>query len=280
MTDRRLTPANGRVAHASLRGLIEAGRFTRGRPARIRPPVTDLLAAPEGARDRQLLMGTPVTVLERRAGWAYVIAGDDGYCGYVATRALAPPQAATHIVTQRSSHLYSAADLKSPDRLAVSMGTRLAITGVERGFALTGEGLAIPAQHIAPLDTALPDPVAVAESLLGTPYLWGGNSAFGLDCSGLVQLCWRMAGRAAPGDSDLQAREMGEVLPDRAKLKRGDLLFWKGHVAIVVDPKRIIHANGHTMSVAYEDTAAAIERIAGASGPTGAGQVTCRRRGA
>lgn len=279
MSDRRLTPANARIAHSSLRGQLEAPRFTAGTPARVTAPLTDLCAAPDGPRDRQLLMGAPVTVLERRAGWAFVMAGDDGYCGYVATHALGPGPAPTHIVTQRQSHLYRAPDLKSPEIAALSMGARLSLSAMENGFGACAGGF-IPAQHITPIDTPAADPVAIAESLIGTPYLWGGNSAMGIDCSGLVQLSWRMAGRPAAGDSDLQAASLGTPLPDTAPLQRGDLIFWKGHVAILTGPDQIIHANGHTMSVAYEDLSAAIARIRTASGPTGSGAPTLRRRDA
>lgn len=272
--DRRLTPANDRVAHASLKGLVEAPRYTRGRPARVAASVVDLCAAPNGARDRQLLMGATVTVLDRHQGWAFVVAGDDGYCGYVRSADLAAPQVPTHRVVTPATHLYTRADLKSPEAAAISLGVRLAITGGEGRFLRTEDGLFVPAGHVAPLDALPGDPVALAESLIGTPYLWGGNSRAGIDCSGLVQLCWQATGRAAPGDSDMQARELGEPLPERAKLKRGDLIFWKGHVAIVTGPDRIVHANGHRMAVTHEGLAEAIARIA----DSGDGPVIARRR--
>ena len=113
----------------------------------------------------------------------------------------------------------------------------------------------------------------MAESLLHSPYLWGGNSRAGLDCSGLVQLAFAAAGIALPGDSDLQ-QATGQDIPADAALRRGDLIFWKGHVAIIVDDHRLIHANGHSMSVAYEDTKACIARIMAQAG----GPVTHRRR--
>ncbi|MFB2594660.1 C40 family peptidase [Paracoccus sp. p4-l81] len=272
--DRRLTPANDRVAHASLKGLVDAPRYTRGSPARIVLPVVDLCAAPDGARDRQMLMGASVTVLERRQGWAFVVAGDDGYCGYVRSNALGPAQAATHRVIVPASHLYSRADLKSHEVAGVSMGVRLAIDGAEGRFLRSQDGLFIPECHVAPLEAPPADPVALAETLIGTPYLWGGNSRAGIDCSGLVQLCWQVAGRAAPGDSDMQARGLGQPLPDSARLRRGDLVFWRGHVAIVTGPDRIIHANAHRMAVTHEGLADAITRIRAG----GEGEVTIRRR--
>ncbi len=272
--DRRLTPFSGRVAHVSLKGLVAADRFTRGRPARVVWPLADLCTAPGGARDRQVLMGASVTVIDRAQGWAFVVAGDDGYCGWLRGAALGVAQAPTHRVTAPASHLYTRPDLKSPEVAAISMGVRLTVEGTEGRFARTAEGLFAPLEHLTPLDAPPADPVALAESLIGTPYLWGGNSRAGIDCSGLVQLCWACAGRAAPGDSDLQARALGAALPPRARLRRGDLVFWKGHVAIVTGPDRIVHANGHSMSVAPEGLAAAIQRIR----TEGGGEVTIRRR--
>jgi cell wall-associated NlpC family hydrolase len=152
------------------------------------------------------------------------------------------------------------------------LGAELAITAHHGAWAETTQGF-LPVCHLMPLGQHLPDPVTVAESLLHSPYLWGGNSRAGLDCSGLVQLAFAAAGIALPGDSDLQ-QATGQDIPADAALRRGDLIFWKGHVAIIVDDHRLIHANGHSMSVAYEDTKACIARILAQGG----GPVTHRRR--
>ena len=266
MSDRRLTPFSGRVALEALRGTLEAAAYTAGTPARIAVPVADLCPAPGALRDRQVIFGAAVTVIDRQGADAFVQAAD-GYCGWVAAGALGPAQAATHRVAAPATHVYAEASIKRGEAMRLSCGSRVAVLAEEGKFARTAEGF-IPLVHLAPLDTPDPDPVAVAEALLGTPYLWGGNSRDGIDCSGLVQLAFHAAGRACPGDSDLQRAAFGAALPEGTPPRRGDLMFWPGHVALVVDAARLIHANGHTMSVAYEGIAACLARIeAAGEGP-------------
>src|SRR5690606_16317674 len=194
----------------------------------------------------------------------------DGYVGYVSSDALAAPGAApTHRVAALRTFLYPGPDLKLPPLCAVSIGARLVVTGeVERSgitYALLADGSAAFAGHLAPLDTFEPDFVAVAERFVGTPYLWGGRTSLGLDCSALVQVSLAVAGIAAPRDSDQQAAALGTALelpvaPDA--LHRGDLVFWRGHAAIARGQGSLVHANAHHMAVAIEPADIAFARIA------------------
>lgn len=263
MSDRRLTPFSGRVALETLRGTVEAAAFTMGEPARIAVPVVDLCPEPGTPRDRQLIFGAEVAVIDRQGDHAFVQAQADGYCGWVAQAALGAVQAATHRVAAPATHVYLEASIKRGEALRLSCGARVAVLAEEGAFARTPEGF-IPRVHLAPLGALSPDPVAVAEGMLGTPYLWGGNSRDGIDCSGLVQLALQAAGRACAADSDQQRAAFGAFLPEGAPPARGDLVFWRGHVAMIVDAERLIHANGHTMSVAYEGIEACLGRIAAA----------------
>jgi cell wall-associated NlpC family hydrolase len=261
VSDPRLTPFSGRVAHDSLRGQINAQAFTLGQPASVTAPLADLLRRPGGPRDRQLLRGAQVLEIDRADALAYVLW--DGYCGWVAASALGPAAAPTHWVAAPATHLYTAPDLKSPEVAALSLGAHLVITGETAAFLQTDCGHFVPRQHMHALSEPDTDPVAIAASLLGTPYLWGGNSRAGIDCSGLVQIALHAAAQPCPADSDLQERAFAaHALPTGAPAERGDLLFWRGHVAWVADPDTILHANAHTMSVAYEGLQAAIARIA------------------
>lgn len=268
--DRRTTPCSGEVAHVSLKGQVAAPRFTDGTPARIGLPVVDLLARPDGPRDRQLLLGEEFLVIDRREGHAFGRAAKDGYCGWLPEAALAAPETATHRVAVPATHLYPEPRVQAHEIAALSFGARLTVIGEARNFLQTTMGW-VPACHLWPLDRLHSDPVAVARLFHGTPYLWGGNSRAGIDCSGLAQAALLACGMDCPGDSDLQQTVGTEVSGD---LQAGDLLFWKGHVAMAIDAQRMIHATGYVMGVIEEETEAAIARIAAA----GEGPVLARRR--
>jgi cell wall-associated NlpC family hydrolase len=271
MMDRRLKPFSGRVALSSLKGELVAP-YTDGEAAQVTVPVADLLDAPGGARQRQLLLGAAVTIVDRDRGHAFVQARRDGYCGWLAETTIGRGPEPTHWVVAPGSHLYAEPVVQAKDTASLSIGTRLAVTGSWGAWASTPHGY-VPMTHIRPVDQWAPDPVSVAESLLGTPYLWGGNSRFGIDCSGLVQVALHACGRDCPGDSDMQM-QMGRGLLPAETLRRGDLIFWKGHVAMVVNPDVLIHANGSTMSVAYEGIPEAVSRISAGGG----GLVQARQR--
>ncbi|AHD02360.1 NlpC/P60 family protein [Leisingera methylohalidivorans] len=272
MTDRRRTPVNDRIAAAHLKDAPAGLDLVEGTAARIGVPVADLLRAPDGARDRQLVYGEPVTVYEDRNGWSFLQAAKDSYVGYVPGTALTAPFEATHWVSAPATHCYSADDFKSPETQALSHGSRVQALGGTGRFLETNLGF-IPARHLSPLGAHAADPAAVAELFLGTPYLWGGNSRFGIDCSGLVQAALLACGMPCPGDSGMQEAELGEAAASK-DYQRGDLLFWKGHVALVRDARTLIHANAHDMAVAIEPIEAAVERIQA----QGDGPVTAHKR--
>ncbi len=274
MTDRRLTPANGRVAAAHLEGLVEADRYVSGATHRIVTTFADLFREPHGARDRQLLFGDAVTVFERREGAAFVQAEKDGYVGYVDEAALGEAKASTHWVTSLASHIYSEPDMKSPETGALVFGSHVTTTAHSGRFYEITDGGFVPKQHLWPVEKRFGDPATAAQIFFGVPYLWGGNTSRGIDCSGLIQAALMAAGLPCPGDSDLQEQALGDPLPQHAALARGDLVFWRGHVGLMVDGETLIHANAHHMAVAYEPVEAAIRRIEAQGG----GPVTARRR--
>ncbi|GJD60467.1 C40 family peptidase [Methylobacterium frigidaeris] len=284
--DPRLTPARSDLADERLRGQVEAARYVAGRSHRIAVPVAPLRRAPDPAAglDSEALFGEAATVYELRDGWAFAQLAADGYVGYLPAEALGPVDPIpTHRVAALRTFLYPAADLKRPALGALSLGARVAVAAREGAYARLADGRFVWAGHLAFLDAVEPDVAATAWRFLGTPYLWGGRSSLGLDCSGLVQTALAEAGIPAPRDSDQQEAALGEAValsPDLAGLRRGDLVFWRGHVGMMLDESRLIHANGHHMAVAVEPLAEAEARIrAGRTGPgTGDGAIRTVRR--
>ena len=273
MTDPRRYPANARVAAADLPDAPDHLLRVTPTPHQIAAPVVDLLRRPDGPRDRQLLFGERILVLETREGCCFIQSDKDGYVGYVPAHVLVEPVAATHRVTAPATHLYPQPDFKQHEVAALSHGSLLRVTGTSGRFAETPMGH-VPSGHLSPIGDFATDPVSIAELYLGTPYLWGGNSRWGIDCSGLVQAALIACGHPCPGDSDMQEREVGTLLPPDSAPQRGDLLFWKGHVAMVSDADTLVHANAHHMAVVHEPLREAIQRIAA----QGDGPVSAHRR--
>ena len=274
--DRRVTPVRADLAADSLRGRVTAPRYASPRPMLVAVPVAPLTARPdaEAPLDSQLLLGEGVDVYDSADGWAWVQAKADGYVGYVPAACLAKPDAApTHRVTIGQALIYPAPSVKCRPLGTAPLGARLRVAEPGTVFCALDGGGHVPTPHLCPLDAPAQDWVAVAMMFLGAPYLWGGRSVAGIDCSGLVQVARQAAGLACPRDSDMQRDAPGEDVAEGA-LRRGDLVFWKGHVGIMLPGEQLLHANAHHMAVAIEPLSRAAARIARAGG----GPVTGRRR--
>lgn len=258
--DIRRFPANDYVAADFLRSKVDAPKYVKGQAASIKEPFVDLLSAPHGPRDRQLLFGTPIKVYDKRDGYAFVQSETDNYVGYVAVEALGAALQPTHCVSVLSTHVYIEPTFKAKDVTWLPMGSLIVVTDSKKRFFETNLGW-IPQEHLSSIECRPTDPVAVAEEFLNTPYLWGGNTSLGIDCSGLVQVASRVCGFDCPADSDQQFQEFGDLLPAESKYKRGDLLFWKGHVAWVFDEDTLLHANAFHMKTVKEPLLSALDRI-------------------
>ncbi|SEH67696.1 NlpC/P60 family protein [Methylobacterium sp. 275MFSha3.1] len=268
--DPRLTPARPHVADLRLRDRVAAARYVAGTRRRVTVPSAPLRRAPaaDAGLDTEALLGDAVDLYDTASGFAFVQLARDAYVGYLPAESLGPADPEpTHRVTALRTFLYPEPDLKRPVLGHLSLGARLAATG-EAGAYLETPGGYVFARHCAPVEAREPDYAATAARLAGTPYLWGGRTSLGLDCSGLVQLCLDAAGLPCPRDADMQERALGQALtfdparPEVAGLRRGDFVFWRGHVGLMVDPETLIHANGHHMAVAAEPLAGAVARIA------------------
>ncbi|MCO6408968.1 C40 family peptidase [Hoeflea alexandrii] len=269
--DRRSHAYRPDLADIRLRGRVTADRYIEGMPAEVIVPVAALHPRPdpESSIDTQALRGEALSVFDISGGWAWVQLAADGYVGYVREQAIGQGAGpATHVVSVPRSFLYPGPDLRFPHLDALSMGSRLRIVGTAETratpYAILEDGSAIIAAHLLPVaENLTDDTVSVASRFLETPYLWGGRSGFGIDCSGLVQMALAMTGKSAPRDSDQQAASLGRIIdPDTDGLQRGDLVFWKGHVGFIEDPETLLHASGGTMYVTREPLRDAIDRIA------------------
>ncbi len=266
--DPRLTPARADLAAKELEGKVAAPRYVDGRVFEVIDPQAPLRhePAPDAPLLTEALKGERVTIYDTNdEGWAWGQLAADGYVGWLPSNALVPPGAPpTHKVTALRTLAFPGPSIKAPPVEALPLGARLAVARIADRMAVTRSGAYVPAAHLAPIEAYEKDFVAVAERFLGVPYLWGGKTAFGLDCSGLVQIALTACGIACPRDSDMQEQALGRpVAPaaDPSDLQRGDLVFWKGHVAITRDRASLLHANAFHMAVAIEPIAEAIARI-------------------
>lgn len=262
--DRRLNAFRPDLADARLRGKVEAARFIDGKLYEVVRETAPLRREPrhDAALDTEALYGERVRVFEiDEEGWAWGQLEADGYAGYLPAAALAwAGTPATHKVTALRTHGFPGPDIKLPPFVALPLGGRIAVARDDGRFAITAAGLYVPLRHIAPLDSREQDYVALAERFLGAPYLWGGKTTQGIDCSGLVQVALNAAGIPCQRDSDMQERAFS-VNVSLDALRRGDMIFWEGHVAIARDAETIVHANAFHMAVAIEPVAGAVARI-------------------
>ncbi len=284
--DPRRHPWRNDLAAIGLEGRVPSSRFVEGQVRQVRQGCTSLKAAPnDGAvQISQLLFGEIITIYEDINGWVWGQNSTDGYVGYILSSALAADiHRPTHRIAALRSFLYSKPTLKLPPLDVFSFTTEVrAVGGAENGYVELATGGWIFAGHLAPLAMVEPDTVATALRLLGIPYLWGGRSSLGIDCSALVQLVLAAAGIKAPRDSDMQRGEVGiscgPVRPDGAGLivQRGDIVFFPGHVGLMIDHEHLVHATAFVMAVTVEPLAAVISR----TDPTrGGGLLAVRRLG-
>ncbi len=266
--DPRVTPARADLAAKGLEGKVAAARYIAGEVYEVIEPQAPLRGEPshDAPLLTEALKGERVTIYEKNdEGWAWGQLAADRYVGWLSANALAPPGAPpTHKVVALRTLVFPGPSIKLTPREALPLGARVAIARREERMAVTQSGDYLPAVHLAPIDVYEMDFVAVAERFLGVPYLWGGKTVLGLDCSGLVQIALSACGIVCPRDSDMQEEVLGSPVAaatDRSNLQRGDLVFWTGHVAIVRDRATFLHANAFHMAVAIEPIAGAIARI-------------------
>lgn len=266
MADKRVTPVRADLAAAHLKGQVDAPRFVEGEEISICVGRTSLRVRPSGdaAQDTELLHGESFTVYDRSQGWAWGQAARDHYVGYIREDALAAPFAVDAQVSALLAPVFSAADLKTPVRDLLPLNAGVRVLEHQGDYRRIGDGAWLHARHLSPETER--DFVTVAERLLGTAYVWGGKTAAGLDCSGLIQTALQAVGKDAPRDTDMMEKALGAAV-NWTDLRRGDLVFWKGHMGVMLDAENLLHANAFHMQVAIEPLKDAIARIDKVAGP-------------
>ena len=269
--DKRLHVYRSDLADERLQGQVEAGRFVSGTVMQFAAPCTPVHRAAQGDSMQltQALMGETALVFENVNGWAWVQLDDDQYVGYVTSDSLSSSiHHTTHRVCVASTLIYPKPDLKTQPAVLISMNAKLAVIGEHGPYSELKSGGFVFTKHIR-MDAAQSDFVAIAEKFLNVTYLWGGKTQSGLDCSGLVQTALHACGIACPRDADMQEKELGTNLRinDLDGLKRGDLVFWSGHVGIMYDESNLLHANGFHMQTVIEPLKLAATRIADSEKP-------------
>jgi cell wall-associated NlpC family hydrolase len=275
--DRRLTPARPDLAASYLKGRVEAPRYADGVVMQVKEGVVDVKREPrpDAPLDTQTLYGECVTVYDEEEGWAWAQLARDGYVGWIAACALwSKIYQPTHLVAVPRTFIYPRPGIKDPPLVGLPLGAEVEIVGARDNFLVTGEGGFIFARHLREAAAPVEDFVAIAETMIGAPYLWGGRTSLGVDCSGLVQCALLLAGMRPPRDSDMQQARLGQAIEPGAPLQRGDLIFWKGHVGVMRDPETLLHANATHMMVASEP----FEEVRARNISAGAGDVTGIRR--
>ena len=250
----------GKVAGGTGSVLYEVHRAAA--PLRTQPGA-------DAALDTELLRGERIRIHEFHQGWGWGQAETDGYEGYVPKDALQKAAARpTCRVKTLATRLYRRPEAVAGSETVAWFGSRIALGDARaEGFLETADGLWVPTDHVAPLETPEADYIAAARRFEGVPYLFGGRTPAGLDCSALVQLVLQAAGMACPRNTGPQRETLGRPVAGNAAPRRGDLAFWKGHVGLFVDPATLLHANAHHMAVALEPFAEAVRRIGAAGLP-------------
>lgn len=265
--DRRRHAFRPDLAAESLRGKVDAPRFAEGVRHQLTWPAAAMRAEPnnDAGLDTEIVFGECMIVYDTQDGWAWGQLERDGYVGYVPADALTSDIAEpSHRVSAIGTFLYARDDIKSPPLMHLSINAQLAVAETGERMCRLATGGWVVSRHIAPKDRFSRDFVEIAERLIVTPYLWGGRTRVGIDCSGLVQLSMEAAGLVCPRDSDMQRAEVGAdvlVPAELDGLERGDLVFWRGHVGVMSDCVMLVHANAHHMAVVTEPLVTAVHRI-------------------
>ncbi|MEH6630537.1 MAG: NlpC/P60 family protein [Halopseudomonas aestusnigri] len=271
MLDPRLHPIRDDLTAEYLREKVTCNKYSQGQAAQVIVGKSSLRRSPEDGSplDSELLFGEKLTVYDERNGWAWVQNAKDSYVGYIHSADISKEiRPTTHRIQALRTYVFPKPDMKCPPIDLLSIESAISIVQIEGNYSQIQGGGWVYSAHIMSQDIAATDHVSIARRFLGTPYLWGGKTSVGIDCSGLIQVSLSACGITAQRDASMQEKTLG-IPVNSEQTTEGDLIYWSGHVAIALDNKMAIHATANSMDVMIEPIAHITERVEMETGGTG-----------
>ena len=265
--DTRITPIRRDLASTAYKAIVKRKKYVTAKLATVKSAFTPLYSNKGSKLSTQLLYGEECDVFETKNGWSWIQSRRDNYVGYTPTinltRKIYKPN--SKVISLRTV-IYTKPDIKSVTKGYLSFNSLVEVIKIKGKYSLIKNLGWCPSLDLVKIKSSKFNHIDLSKQYLDTPYLWGGRDSMGIDCSGLVQNLHQINNRPFPRDTDMQEMFVTNEVKYEKDLKAGDLVFWKGHVAMMIDNSNIIHANAFHMKTAIEPLSTAKKRILKSNG--------------